>query len=42
MKEYEELKKTIESLNAPAVMSHNDLLLKNLVYDAATGMMMFI
>ncbi|XP_071120428.1 ethanolamine kinase 1-like [Mytilus galloprovincialis] len=36
MKEYEELKKTIESLNAPAVMSHNDLLLKNLVYDAAT------
>ena len=36
-KEFDILKSTIESMNATAVMSHNDLLLKNIIYDKATG-----
>ena len=37
-KEFDILKSTIESMNTTAVMSHNDLLLKNLIYDKTTGM----
>ena len=41
-KEFDILKSTIESMNTTAVMSHNDLLLKNLIYDKTTDKISFI
>lgn len=37
-KELSELEKCIESLGYPAVFSHNDLLLKNIIYNKEEGM----
>lgn len=37
-KELLELEKCIESLGYPAVFSHNDLLLKNIIYSKEEGM----
>lgn len=37
MKEYELLKNRIHQLQSPIVYCHNDLLLKNLIYDAEKG-----
>lgn len=40
--EYELLKTTIESMDTSVVMSHNDLLLKNIIYDETTDKISFI
>lgn len=39
-KELLELEKCIESLGYPAVFSHNDLLLKNIIYNKEEGMVL--
>lgn len=40
-KELSELEKSLESLGYPSVFSHNDLLLKNIIYSKEEGMYMY-
>lgn len=41
-KEFQELRNHLEALNSPVVFSHNDLLLKNIIYNEEKGSVHFI